>query len=382
MEPRKFVAPEFVLGEGALALAGRYAANLAARKVFLVTDAGVREAGWAGKVEESLRQEGLPVAVFAEIQPNPDDAEVMAGTELYRREQCDVIVAVGGGSPMDCAKAIGVVASNGGHILDYEGIDKVDVPCPPLICIPTTAGSAADISQFAIITDVRRKVKTAIISKTLVPDLALVDPCTTLTMPTSLTAATGIDALVHAMEAYVSNANSPVSDLHALEAVRLVRTNLLGAIREPEEMRFRNAMTLGSLLAGLAFSNASLGLVHAMAHSLGGAFDLPHGVCNALLLEHVVDFNFDAAAERYVRIGEAFGLGMEGLSRPGQKSLLVEALRRFRIEAGVTSGLGDAGLSRDDLPGLAENALRDPCVVTNPVAPSARDIIALYERAF
>lgn len=382
MEPRKFVAPEFILGEGALDLVGRYAANLAAKKVFLVTDPGVIRAGLAAKVEKSLAQAGLPFVVFSDVAPNPKDTEVMAGAELYLREQCDVIVAVGGGSPMDCAKGIGIVVSNGANILLFEGVDRVGTPCPPLICVPTTAGSAADISQFAIITDTTRKVKFAIISKVLVPDLALVDPLSTLTMPAALTAATGLDALVHAIEAYVSNANSPVTDLHALEAIRLVARNLKGAIEHPQDLGFRNPMMRASLLAGLAFSNASLGLVHAMAHSLGGLLNLPHGDCNALLLEYVVAYNFDSAPERYVDIAEAFGLEIAGLPRETQKGRLVEALRRFRIEAGVTGGLREQGISKADLPKLAENALKDPCIVTNPVQPTVQEIETIYERAF
>ena len=382
MEARKFVAPEFILGEGALNLAGRYAANLAAKKVFLVTDPGVIRAGWTSKVEAALAQAGLPFVVFSDVTPNSKDTEVMAGAELYLREQCDVIVAVGGGSPMDCAKCIGVVASNKENILWFEGVDRIGVPCPPLICIPTTAGSSADISQFAIITDTARKVKIAIISKVVVPDLALVDPLTTTTMPADLTAATGIDALVHAIEAYVSNANSPVTDLHALEAIRLISRNLRGAIAHPLDIGFRNPMMTASLLAGLAFSNTSLGLVHAMAHSLGGFSNLPHGVCNALLLEYVVAFNFDAVPERYGHIAEALGLEIADLPQAKQKTHLAEALRRFRIEAGVTGGLRELGLKKNDLSKLAENALKDPCVVTNPLQPTVQEIAMIYERAF
>jgi len=382
MEPRKFVAPEFILGEGALDLAGRYAFNLAAKKVLIVTDPRVIRAGWTGKVEDSLAQAGLPSVVFSAVTPNPKDTEVMAGAELYLQEQCDVIVAVGGGSSMDCAKGIGVVASNRKNIRLFEGVDRIETPCPPLICVPTTAGSSADISQFAIITDTTRMMKIAIISKNVVPDLALVDPLTTVTMPAALTAATGIDALVHAIEAYVSNANSPVTDLNALEAIRLVARNLKGAIEHPLDLGFRNPMMLASLLAGLAFSNASLGLVHAMAHSLGGFWDFPHGDCNALLLEHVVAFNFDAVPERYAAIADAFGLGIADLPQAEQKARLVEALRRFRIEAGVTGGLQQLGMSKADLSKLAEKAMKDPCVVTNPVQPTVQDIERIYERAF
>lgn len=382
MKPRKFVAPEFILGEGSLALAGHYASNLAAKNVLVVTDPGVIRCGWAAKVEDSLTEAKLPFVVFSDVTPNPKDSEVMAGAALYLREHCDVIVAVGGGSPMDCAKGIGVVASNRKNIRLFEGVDRIETPCPPLICVPTTAGSSADISQFAIITDTTRMMKIAIISKNVVPDLALVDPLTTVTMPAALTAATGIDALVHAIEAYVSNANSPVTDLNALEAIRLVARNLKGAIEHPLDLGFRNPMMLASLLAGLAFSNASLGLVHAMAHSLGGFWDFPHGDCNALLLEHVVAFNFDAVPERYAAIADAFGLGIADLPQAEQKARLVEALRRFRIEAGVTGGLQQLGMSKADLSKLAEKAMKDPCVVTNPVQPTVQDIERIYERAF
>lgn len=363
-------------------LVGRYAANLAAKKVLLVTDPGVIRAGWASKVENALRESKLQSVVFSDVTPNPKDTEVMAGAALYLQEQCDVIIAVGGGSPMDCAKGIGVVASNGENILWFEGVDRIEKPCPPLICIPTTAGSSADISQFAIITDTARKVKIAIVSKVVVPDLALVDPRTTTTMPAELTVATGVDALVHAIEAYVSNANSPVTDLNALEAIRLVSRNLKGALEHPLDLRFRNPMMLASLLAGMAFSNASLGLVHAMAHSLGGYSDLPHGDCNALLLEHVVAFNFASVPERYVQIAKAFGLEMDELPAREQKSRLVDALRRFRIELGITGGLRELGMNKADLQKLAENALKDPCGVTNPIQATVGDIEMIYERAF
>ena len=255
------------------------------------------------------------------------------------------------------------------------------IPGPPLICIPTTAGSSADVSQFAIINDTARSVKIAVISKAMVPDAALIDPRTTTTMPAALTAATGIDALVHAIEAYVSTASSPVTDLHALEAVRRISASLVGAIRHPDELAYRDSMTLGSMLAGLAFSNASLGLVHAMAHSLGGFLDLPHGVCNALLLERVVEFNFESAAERYASLALAFGVDVAGKPSAEQKKLFVEALYALRLAVGLGHGLADLGVKEADIPQLARNAFADPCLVTNPVQPTIADIEQIYERA-
>lgn len=381
MEIRKNVAPEFVMGAGALQLVGRYAKNFAAQKVLLVTDPGLVAAGWVAKVVEALTQADVPSVVFSEVSPNPRDTEVMAGARLFLDSGCDLIVALGGGSPMDCAKGIGVVATSGEDILSFEGVDKVSIPGPPLICIPTTAGTAADVSQFAIINDSARHVKIAIISKAMVPDAALIDPRTTTTMPADLTAATGIDALVHAIEAYVSTASSPVTDLHALEAVRLISANLVPAIQNPDEMQYRDAMMLASLLAGLAFSNASLGLVHAMAHSLGGLLDLPHGVCNALLLEYVVEFNHAGTPERYAALAKAFGADVENLPVAEQKNCFIEALFALRKAVGLGHGLGQLGVKKESIPALARYALNDPCVATNPVKPGVQDIERIYERA-
>jgi alcohol dehydrogenase len=330
-------------------------------------------------VEKALKEAGITFVVFDGVTPNPKDHEVMAGAEVYLTEKCDVIVVVGGGSPTDCAKGIGIVATNDRHVIEFEGMDEVVVPGPPLICIPTTAGTSADVSQFAIITDTARQVKIAIISKTLVPDAALIDPETTVTMPAELTAATGMDALVHAVEAYVSNASSPLTDLNALEAIRLVTRHLPGAVQDPLSVDCRRGMMLGSLLAGLAFSNASLGLVHSMAHALGGRQNLAHGDCNAILLEHVVRFNFTYAAERYRAVGKAMGLDMEGSA--ADKEMLVGALGRFRRQVGIQQTLSVLGVTPADLPEMAVLALNDPCLATNPVQPTVRAIEVVYEQA-
>jgi len=382
LEMRKFVAPEFVFGAGVIELAGQYAINYNARKILLVTDPGVKRAGLTGTVEQSLKKAGIPYVVFDCVTPNPKDYEVMEGVQVYRQEQCDVIVAVGGGSPMDCAKGIGISSTNAMHVLTFEGVDQVPVPGPPLIFIPTTAGTAADISQFDIITDTVRKVKIAIVSKLVIPDVSLLDPCTTITMDQHLTAATGMDALTHAVEAYVSNASSPVTDLFALDAIRLIRKHLLDAVEQPTNMAARESMMLASLFAGLAFSNASLGMVHAMAHSLGGLLDLPHGECNAILLEHVVEFNFNAAAQRYVDVARALGLNPEALAGGGEKSNLVQAISDMRESAGIRPRLRELNLQREDIPALAENAFNDPCLATNPRVASVKDIRECYERAY
>jgi alcohol dehydrogenase class IV len=379
---RKFLIPEIVYGEGARLLAGHHAGNMGATRVMVVTDSGIQSAGIVSQVEESLQSAGISYIVFDDITPNPKDREVMAGAEVCRKESCDLIIAVGGGSPMDCAKGIGVVVGNPGHILDFEGVDEVPNPGPPLIFIPTTAGSSADVSQFAIINDTGRKVKIAIVSKMVIPDLALVDPEATRSMPPHLTAETGMDALCHALEAFVSNAASPLTDMAALSAVRLIAENLPGAFHEPDNMVFRDNMMMASLMAGLAFSNASLGMVHAMAHSLGGAFDLPHGECNAILLERAVKFNYPDASEKYDRLADAMGMNIGDLEPDQRAAGLSAGLSSLREKLSIPKNFADTAASPSDIATLVDHALNDPCMATNPRRPTAGDVERIYREIF
>ena len=382
LELRKFVAPEFVIGSDARRLAGRYAKNVGADNVLVVTGPNIIKAGWVRDVTESLDAEGILHTVFSAVTPNPRDFEVMNGAELYTRAACDAIVAIGGGSPIDCAKGIGIVISNKKHILEFEGVDTVPIPAPPLICIPTTAGTGADVSQFAIITDTARRVKIAIISKKIVPDIALADPVPLTSLTSALTAQTGMDAITHSIEAYVSNASSPVTDTLALESIRQMSTYLLKAQKNPDNVECRNQTLLGSLLGGLAFSNASLGAVHAMAHSLGGFSDLPHGACNAILLGPVIDFNFEACPDRYEAIGKLLNVNYTGLAQGDAKHTLVSAITSLRRALGDTETLSDLGVSKKDIPELAKKAKRDPCLATNPRKMNLMDIERIYEHAF
>ena len=382
LELRRFIVPEFVFGVGAIELIGQYAAKLGAKKVLLVTDSGVTNAGWVSVVEKSLQKSSLEFVVFDKVTPNPKDYEVMTGAEFYKKQHCDVIVAVGGGSPMDCAKGIGIVSTNNRSIINFKGVNEVTFPGPPLICIPTTAGTSADISQFDIIMDTLQKVKIAIISKMVIPDVSLIDPQTTSTMPAELTAATGLDVLTHAIESYVSNASSPVTDLQALESIRLVSRNLLNAVERPNDIEVRTNMMLASLLAGLAFSNASLGMVHAMAHSLGGLLDLPHGECNAILLEHVCAFNFKYVPERYRYILQALGVETKSFSDSDVRTVLLETLSSLRESVGIKKRLSSMGLISEDIPLLAETAYKDPCLATNPHPASVKEIIRCYKDAY
>lgn len=378
---RKFVAPEFVFGDGARGLTAHYVKNLEIRRPLLVTDEGVLASGWPQQVIAGLEEEEIGPVVFSNVTANPKDTEVMGGAAFYAQSECDAIVAVGGGSVIDCAKGIGIVISSGGHIRDYEGIDQVPAPCPPLICVPTTAGSAADVSQFAIITDSGRLNKMALVSKVLVPDVSLVDPETTFTMNRKLTAATGLDAFTHAVEALVSNAGSSITDLHALEAVRLVCAHLTGACEEPSNPVHRTGMMQASLLAGLSFSNASLGAVHAMAHSLGGLRDAAHGECNAILLPYVMAYNFDFAREAYFRLSRAMGLTAGGPEDSTLKESLLDAVEDLMHSVGFSETLSDLGIDTADISMLAYKAMEDLCIVTNPRPPSRKDLEILYGQA-
>jgi alcohol dehydrogenase class IV len=380
-ELRKFVAPEFIFGLDARRLAPRYTRRLGGRRVMLVTDPGVAAAGWSGEVADLLAEAGFAVVTFQGVSPNPRDTEIMAGHRVFRESACDILLAVGGGSVMDCAKGIGIVAANGGSILDYEGVDQVPSPMPPLICVPTTAGSSADVSQFAIINHSAEQVKIAIVSKAVVPDVALIDPRTLLTLDPEGTAWTGLDALVHAIEAYGSNAHSPVTDLHALEAIRLLWGHLRACVASPGDLALRIQVMQASLHAGLAFSNASLGSVHAMAHSLGGFRDLPHGECNALLLPHVLDFNFPAAPDRFRSIGAAMAFAPRDGTDAAFRAGLVAHVRAFSEACGVQPGLGRRGIRPDDLSRLADKAILDPCNATNPRPPTRADLAALFAEA-
>ena len=378
-EIRKFVAPEFLFGKDVRLLAGQYLQNYCLNKILVVTDAIIASNSWFRDIIENLNEYKIEYSIFDGVSPNPKEIEVMEGTEMFHQENCKGILAIGGGSVIDCAKGIGVVSTNKKHILEFEGVDMIPLPGPPIICIPSTSGTSADVSQFSIIRDMQRMVKIAIISKSVVPDVALIDPVTTISMDKFLTACTGLDALTHAIEAFVSNASSAITDNHAIHAIRLIKDNLYTAVNEPHNMDARYNMILGSLEAGLAFSNASLGAVHAMAHSLGGLYDSAHGECNALLLDHVIDFNFNNAPERYMKIGEAFALNYNGLSTSESKSLLLNTIRDFKSSVGINYSLANTGLHSSDISLLSEHSIKDPCIVTNPRNATKRDIEVIFE---
>lgn len=380
MELRKFVAPEIITGLDARLIVGRYIAHFASKKPMVVTDKNLLDMPWFSGILQSVAKNCDKYVLFNNITSNPRDSEVMMGASLFLAEKCDLIIAVGGGSPIDCAKGISIVSTNGGDILDYEGVDEINLPGPPLICIPSTAGASADVSQFAIIRDSEHLLKKAIISKKAVPDLALVDPVPLMTMDRNLTACTGMDALTHAIEAYVSNAHSQLTNVHALESIHLINTSIEAALDSGRSIETMYQMMLGSLHAGLAFSNASLGAVHAMAHSLGGMLDLPHGECNSILLEHVIGLNFDSAVDKYKDIASKMDLDVLEADDAQVKELLTGHIKELRMRLGIKDHAIIDTLNDSPLDRLADGALSDPCLVTNPRPITREEVKNIYGR--
>lgn len=376
---RKFVIPEVMTGKGCMQYLPFYLENFGIHHPLVVSDRHLADEGLLQPLLTLLDDHGISYTTFLDVTPNPRDHEVMAGVEIFVASKCDAIISYGGGSPTDCAKGIGIVATNGGHILQYEGVDNIPVPCPPLLCVPTTSGAAADVSQFAIITASGEGRKIAIVSKMLVPDVSFVDYETTITMDAELTAATGMDVLVHAYESLVSNASSPITRMHSCEAIRLVFEHLPIAFREPENETARDSMALASMLAGFAFSNASLGVVHAMAHSLGGHEDLPHGVCNALLLQEAFRFNYSFAIPALRQLAPHLDLPVD-LSDAALFNALDDRISQLRESLNLQRGFGSLGVTRSMLPKLTENALKDPCMLTNPREATYEDVLNLYEK--
>ncbi len=375
----KFHAPEIVFGDNSLPEAAHAAVRLGARRPFVVTDPGVMEAGWPAELLTQLRAAGLQPQVWLDLTPNPKDHEIEAGYARYVETGCDVVLGLGGGSVIDAAKGIALLASNGGRILDYEGIDRIDHPIPPLIMMPTTSGTGADVSQFCIVTDTARRTKITIMGRALVPDVSVVDPRLLVTMPEWLNAATGLDALTHGIEAFVSLAHGPLTDHHALQAISLVNSNLAETMLRPRNAEARSLMAQAALEAGLAFTNAILGATHAMSHQVGGMLDLPHGVVNGVLLPHVIRFNGADSPERFVPIAQAMGLDVHDPTEAVH--LVADAVRELGDEVGVPKGLSSLGVMAEDIPRLAQLTLGDACLTTNPRGASVEDIDALFRAA-
>ena len=380
MNISKFVAPEIIFGRGSLSQLGESVIRIGASKVFLVSDQGLFSAGWVDSALKNIMAAGLEVIFYDNITSNPKDVEVEAGALEYIRHGADVIVGLGGGSAMDAAKGIAILVSNGGRIRDFEGSDKIFRPLPPLVLCPTTCGTGSDVSQFAIINDTERKCKITIMSRCVAPDISLTDPDTLETLPDEFVCTTATDALSHALEAFFSVASTSLTDVHAIKALRLISASLVEAVRERRPGDLEN-LARASLHAGMAFSNSLLGIVHALAHPIGGLYDANHGSINAVLLPEVLRYDIPVVTEKLPEL--AWGLGHRIDANINSASEVVQETLDAMLEAsGAPRSLRSLGVVRKDLPELARRALNDVCIVTSPRQADEKDLLAILERAY
>ncbi len=370
-----------IVGENSLDESLEKVFKLGFKRILIVTDKPLVELGYAKIVQDGLAKHGVKSFVFDGVQPNPTVSNVNKGLTVFGDTGCDAIIALGGGSPMDCAKGIALVASNGGDITQYEGVDRSIKPQVPLIAINTTAGTASEITRFAIITDETRHVKMAIVDVNVTPLISVNDPILMKNMPKFLTNATGMDALTHAVEAYVSTAATSITDACAEKAFEMINAHLKAAYDDGNDMKARAGMAEAQLLAGMAFNNASLGFVHGIAHQLGGMYDLPHGVCNAILLPHVQRFNLPNCADKLAKVAEKMGVDTHGLSDLEAAEKAIECIQRLSSAVEIPSGLRELGVKEEDFRVLAENALKDACSATNPRKGEVEDVMAILAAA-
>lgn len=373
--------PEVIFGRRSLQQVGESCLRLGAKKVFIVSDPGVNEAGWLDQVVESCREVGLSYSCFSDITTNPKDYEAERGAGCYKEQECDAIIGIGGGSVIDIAKAVAILATNGGKISDYEGVDRIEVPLPPLVMAGTTAGSGSEVSQFSVIVNTEKKKKMTIVSKSLVPDIAIIDPETLSTKSAHLTASTGLDVLTHAIESYVSIAATPMTDVHAKNAMKLVAENLRPSVASKLNSEAKEHMAMASLQAGLAFSNAILGAVHAMSHSIGGRYPMLHGDVNAVLLPYVMEFNLLAAPRRFQAIAELLGANITGLTPTEAGKMAIEYVKELSLDIGAPQKLSEMGFEEEMIREISELALNDACMITNPRDITAADVETLLRKA-
>jgi len=370
-----------IMGENALNDAARQIDSFGFKQALIVTDPGMTKLGVTAEIESLLKEHGIKSLIYDGVQPNPTVMNVKAGLDVLHTHQCDCVISLGGGSAHDCAKGIALVATNGGHISDYEGVDVSKKPQLPLISINTTAGTASEMTRFCIITDPERHIKMSIVDQNVTPILSVNDPRLMVGMPAGLTAATGMDALTHAIEAYVSTDATPITDACAIKAIEIIRDNLHEAVHNGTNMEAREQMAYAQFLAGMAFNNASLGYVHAMAHQLGGFYDLPHGVCNAVLLPHVQRYNSQVVAPRLKEIGKALGAEVQDLTDKEGADAAIATIVKLSQSVDIPAGLKELGAKEEDFGTLADNAMKDACGLTNPIQPSHEDIVAIFKAA-
>lgn len=368
-------------GQGVISKVGEEAKALGAKKIMLVADKGVINAGLTKPVEEVLRKSDLPFIVFDSIVPNPRDVDCHLGYEIAKKEDVNLLIAVGGGSSMDTAKAIGTLLTHGKTVQDWCGFQLLEREITPLIAIPTTAGTGSEVTPFAVITDTVTHVKLNIFDPKAAAKVALIDPSVLLKLPSSIMASTGIDAMTHAVEAYTCTLANPHTDAYALYAMELIMKNLWKAVDAPDIASCRGMM-LGSTIAGIAFGYADVAAVHCMAEALGGRYDTPHGVANAILLPTVTEFNIPADVEKHANIAKALGVDVSGLTPDEAAAQGVIELQKLCNDVGIKKMKDVEGIDPKDFPALAEAAEKNVSTPSNPRKITAKEYLKLFQKAY
>ncbi len=356
--------------------------RLGKSKALVVTDPGLIKFGVAKMVTDILDQAAIPYEIFSEVKPNPTVANVCAGIDAFKASGADVLVAVGGGSAIDTAKGIGIVSNNPefADIVSLEGCAPTKHKSVPIIAIPTTAGTAAETTINYVIIDENKQKKMVCVDPNDIPAVAIVDAELMYSLPRGLTAATGMDALTHAIEGYITRGAWQMSDMFEIEAIRMIAQWLPIAVEEPSNPDARNGMAVAQYIAGMAFSNVGLGLVHGMAHPMGSLFDVPHGVANALLLPTVMEFNMPCCIDKYAAIARAMGVDTSAMTPEEAAKAACEAVKALSLKVGIPQHLSELGISETDIPRLAQQALEDVCTPGNPRDVTLADIEALYHK--
>ncbi len=367
-------------GTGSLQGLGSELQEMGVRRVLLLTDRGVRRAGVVDGIAETVESLGIDVTWFDEVEPNPRDSTVERAAGVAREVAAGGLVAVGGGSVIDAAKAAGILVTSGGRLRDYEGRGRVPRPIPPLVAVPTTAGTGSEVTFSSVITDTGRRYKFSINSPLATARLAVLDPALTVSMPAPITASTGMDALTHAIEALTSTKANPISNALSLSAIQLIAKHLATATRDGENLEARSGMLMGSLLAGMAFANADVAGVHCMAEALGGVYDTPHGVANSIFLPYVMEFNLPSSAEKLALVASAMGETVTGLSVPEAAMRSVEAVRALSDDLDIPR-FGDLGIDPSGFDDLARLAAANGSAGSNP-RPVSKEVFGdLFRRA-
>lgn len=375
------VPQNIIVGKGSLAKLPEVAEKLGGRRAFIISGPHLNKMGIVQSCADAMKAKGIESSVFTETEGNPSVETVDKAAAAFKESGADFIVALGGGSPMDVAKAVGVVAKYGGSITEYEGADKVPGDIIPLIAVPTTAGTGSEVTAFSVITDHSRNYKLTVFSYKLIPSYAILDAELLTTAPVSVAAACGIDAMVHALEAYISTAASPFSDAMAEKALELIGGNIRSYVANRGDIEAAENMLVGSLFAGIAFSWARLGDVHAMSHPVSAYFNVPHGVANAILLPTIVEYNMLADKGKYLNIYNYIA-ELPAATEEFTADMLVDELLDLNESLGIPAGLEEVGVTRDKFDAMADDAMKSGNIAVNPRSTTKSDVLALYEKAF